>query len=226
MDVPLKKIALAVLLCTPMLAACTTSPETTFEWGVNDRLSHHYARNDVKHSDLPQTYVYQGSEYAVPAPKPRPSYQPKSYSTPDYQRTQRDTASALPANAPGFVWPVSGNVISNFGTASNGERNDGINIATPSGTPIHAAASGTVSYSGNELKDYGNLVLIKHDGGYVTAYAHADRLIVNRGDVVSRGQVIGYSGSTGDVTSPQLHFEIRHDTQPMNPKPLLMARNS
>ena len=233
-----KKIALAALACAPLLSACTQSPETTFEWGVNDRLpNHRYAGNDVTRSDLPRAYVYQGSEYAVPAPKPRPNYQARAYQAPSYQapsyrspsyqappdrRPQSDYAS----NAPSFFWPVSGDVISNFGAASNGERNDGINISAPMDTPIHAAASGTVTYSGNELKDYGNLVLIKHEGGYVTAYAHADKLIVNRGDVVSRGQVIGYSGSTGDVSSPQLHFEIRHDTQPVNPKPLLMARNS
>ena len=232
-----RKFALAALACAPLLAACTQSPETTFEWGVNDRLPSHYASNEVTRSDLPRAYVYQGGEYAVPAPKLRPSYQPRAYQSPSYrapydqapsyeshgdQRPQSDYAS----NAPSFFWPVSGNVISNFGAASNGERNDGINISAPMGTPIHAAASGTVTYSGNELKDYGNLVLIKHEGGYVTAYAHADRLIVSRGDVVSRGQVIGYSGNTGDVSSPQLHFEIRHDTQPVNPKPLLMARNS
>ena len=75
--------------------------------------------------------------------------------------------------------------------------------------PIHAAACGTVTYAGNELKDYGNLVLIKHAGGYVTAYAHADRLLVSRGDFVAKGQVIGYAGQTGDVSTPQLHFEIR-----------------
>jgi murein DD-endopeptidase MepM/ murein hydrolase activator NlpD len=233
MDAIGKNLALAVLVSAPLLAACTQSPETTFEWGVNDHLpSHHYARNEVTRSDLPATYVYQGSAYAVPAPKPRPNYQPRtsqspSYQSPSYQspsepRSQSDYAG----NGPNFFWPVSGNVISNFGAASNGERNDGINIAAPVGTPIHAAASGTITYAGNELKDYGNLVLIKHDGGYVTAYAHADKLIVSRGDVVSRGQVIGYSGNTGDVSSPQLHFEIRHDTQPVNPRPLLMARNS
>jgi murein DD-endopeptidase MepM/ murein hydrolase activator NlpD len=232
MGFPLKIFALAALFCAPMLAACTQSPETTFEWGVNDRLPRHVARNEVTRSDLPRTYVYQGDAYAVPAPKPRPNYQARvnqspsylapSYRAPSESRPQSDYAG----NGPNFFWPVSGDVISNFGSASNGERNDGINIAAPMGTPIHAAASGTITYAGNELKDYGNLVLIKHDGGYVTAYAHADKLIVVRGDVVSRGQVIGYSGNTGDVSSPQLHFEIRHDTQPVNPRPLLMARNS
>ena len=225
MDVFPKKIALAALACTPLLAACTQSPETTFEWGVNDRLAgHRTARNEVTRSDLPRAYVYQGSEYAVPAPKPRPNYQARTTSSPSYQapsvqRPQSDYAG----NAPSFFWPVSGNVISNFGAASNGERNDGINISAPMDTPIHAAASGTVTYSGNELKDYGNLVLIKHDGGYVTAYAHAAKILVARGDFVAKGQVIGYAGETGDVTTPQLHFEIRHDTQPVNPRPLLVA---
>jgi murein DD-endopeptidase MepM/ murein hydrolase activator NlpD len=219
-----KKVALAALICAPWLSACTTSPETAFDWGVNDRMPARHARNEITRSDLPR--VYQGSNYAVPAPKPRPGNSSKSYQSPNYQSPTYQSPRVDTANAPSFVWPVSGDVISNFGGPANGERNDGINISTPMGTPIHAAASGTVSYSGNELKDYGNLVLIKHEDGYVTAYAHADRLIVSRGDVVSRGQVIGYSGRTGDVSSPQLHFEIRHDTQPVNPKPLLMARNS
>ena len=109
-------------------------------------------------------------------------------------------------------------MISNFGSIDNGGRNDGINIATRHACADPApAAGGTVSYSGNELKDYGNLVLIRHAGGYVTAYAHADRLLVNRGDFVAKGQVIAYAGETGDVSSPQLHFEIRRDTQPVNP---------
>ena len=220
MDAPLKKIALAALVSAPLLAACTQSPETELEWGVNDHLAaKHYARNEVTRSDLPRTYVYQGSEYAMPAPKPRPDYEARVYRSP-LPQTPRDD------NAPVFVWPVAGNVISNFGAIGNGERNDGINIATPMDTPIHAAAGGTVTYSGNELKNYGNLVLIKHEDGYVTAYAHADKLLVSRGDTVTKGQVIGYSGSSGDVTSPQLHFEIRHDTQPVNPKLLLVARSS
>ena len=219
MDGSLKKIALAALICAPWLSACTTSPETTFDWGVNDRLpKRHVARNDVTRSELPR--VRQGNQVAVPKARPKSSSVTRN-NLPAYQAPRVDTA-----NAPSFVWPVSGEIISNFGGPANGERNDGINIATPLGTPIHAAASGTITYSGNELKDYGNLVLIKHEDGYVTAYAHADRLIVARGDVVSRGQIIGYAGQTGDVRTPQLHFEIRHDTQPVNPRPLLMARNS
>ena len=91
------------------------------------------------------------------------------------------------------------------------------------GAPIKASASGMVTYAGNELKDYGNLVLIKHSGGYTTAYAHADRLLVSRGENVSRGQVIGYAGQTGDVSAPQLHFEIRAAATPVNPRSYLSA---
>ncbi|HEY4274904.1 MAG TPA: peptidoglycan DD-metalloendopeptidase family protein [Rhizomicrobium sp.] len=217
MDGSVKKAVLVALICAPWLGACTQSPETTFDWGVNDQLpKRHVARNDVTRSDLPR----------VATPKPRPKNSPKASATPVYRAPSSQPPRADDPNAPSFVWPVSGPVISDFGGPANGERNDGINIATPMDTPIHAAASGTITYAGNELKDYGNLVLIKHQDGYVTAYAHADRLIVNRGDVVSRGQVIGYAGKSGDVSSPQVHFEIRRDTQPVNPKPLLVARNS
>lgn len=122
-----------------------------------------------------------------------------------------------------FIWPLTGRIISTFGSVGNGERNDGINIAAKMGEPIHAAAGGTVTYVGNELKGYGNLILIRHDDGYVTAYAHAQSIGVNRGDHVEKGQVIGLAGATGDVDSPQLHFEIRRGVEPVDPKPLLMA---
>ncbi len=101
---------------------------------------------------------------------------------------------------------------STIGATATGERNDGINIAAAQGTPVRAAASGTVSYCGNELRGYGNLVLIKHDNGYITAYAHVDSFVVGRSDRVVAGQVIA-AGASGDVTSPQLHFEIRRSKQ-------------
>jgi murein DD-endopeptidase MepM/ murein hydrolase activator NlpD len=125
-----------------------------------------------------------------------------------------------------FTWPVSGQVIDNFGSMSGGERNDGINIAAATGTPIRAAQSGTVSYAGNELRNYGNLVLIRHDDGYITAYAHADRIAVAKGQHVEQGEVIGYAGATGDVSRPQVHFEIRHDSHPVDPRNLLVASAS
>ena len=118
---------------------------------------------------------------------------------------------------PTFRWPVRGKVITSYGAKTNGKANDGINLAVPEGTPIKAAEDGTVTYSGNELKGYGNLVLIRHSNGYVTAYAHASELMVKRGDVIKRGQVIAKSGQSGEVASPQLHFEIRKGSNPVDP---------
>jgi murein DD-endopeptidase MepM/ murein hydrolase activator NlpD len=118
---------------------------------------------------------------------------------------------------PTFRWPVRGKVITAYGAKANGKANDGINVAVPEGTPVKAADDGVVAYSGNELKGYGNLVLIRHANGYVTAYAHASELLVKRGDTIKRGQVIAKSGQSGEVQSPQLHFEIRKGSSPVDP---------
>jgi len=133
---------------------------------------------------------------------------------------------AAPAIDASFEWPVQGRILSAFGNKSNGEQNDGINIASDYGIPIHAAAAGTVTYAGNELKGYGNLVLIKHDDGYVTAYAHAENLVVTRGEVVKQGQVIGYVGDSGGVPEPQLHFEIRRGKIPLDPLTMLRSQSA
>ncbi|MFB6453454.1 peptidoglycan DD-metalloendopeptidase family protein [Bradyrhizobium tunisiense] len=124
-----------------------------------------------------------------------------------------ETTSALPT----FRWPVRGKVVTSYGSKTNGKSNDGINLAVPEGTPVKAAEDGVVAYSGNELKGYGNLVLVRHANGYVTAYAHASELLVKRGDTIKRGQVIAKSGQSGEVASPQLHFEIRKGSSPVDP---------
>lgn len=132
------------------------------------------------------------------------------------------TASVEPmGSSPNFRWPVRGRIIAGFGPKPTGQQNDGINLAVPEGTPIKAADDGVVAYAGNELKGYGNLVLVRHSNGYVTAYAHASELMVKRGDQIKRGQVIARSGQTGNATSPQLHFEIRKGASPIDPLPLL-----
>lgn len=116
-----------------------------------------------------------------------------------------------------FRWPVRGRVIAGFGPKASGGQNDGINVSVPEGTPIKAAEDGVVAYAGSELKGYGNLVLIRHSNGFVTAYAHASELSVKKGETIKRGQVIGKAGSTGNVTGPQLHFEVRKGAQPVDP---------
>jgi len=118
-------------------------------------------------------------------------------------------------------WPARGRIISGFGKRNDGTHNDGINVAVPLGTNIHAADGGMVAYAGDELKGYGNLVLIRHDNGWVTAYAHAEKLLVKRGDRIRRGDVIAKAGKTGEVSQPQLHFEVRQGQKPVDPIPFM-----
>jgi murein DD-endopeptidase MepM/ murein hydrolase activator NlpD len=162
------------------------------------------------------------------APPPGPSLataeSPHSarVATPEAPAQDTTIKAAEPAGGlPSFRWPVRGRVIAGFGPTPNGLQNDGINLAVPEGTPVKAAEDGVVAYAGNELKGYGNLVLVRHSNGFVTAYAHASDILVKRGETVKRGQVIAHSGQTGNVTSPQLHFEIRKGSTPVDPSQYL-----
>ncbi len=139
----------------------------------------------------------------------------------DIARTASYTPpSGLMANSQ-FSWPVKGAIISTYGSGDLGRRNDGVNIAAPAGTPVRAAAAGEVVYRGSELDGFGNLLLVKHEQGYVTAYAHNDAMLVKKGDRVRKGQVIAKVGDSGAVTSPQLHFEIRQNLKSIDPIALL-----
>jgi murein DD-endopeptidase MepM/ murein hydrolase activator NlpD len=145
---------------------------------------------------------------------------PKSQSG---QQVVADTPIPIESSGLSLRWPVKGKIISAFGTKPNGLKNEGINISVPEGTGIRAAEEGVVAYAGNELKGYGNLVLIRHAGGYVTAYAHASELMVKRGDTVKRGDIIAKAGQTGAVQSPQLHFEVRKGASALDPNKYLNA---
>ena len=142
-----------------------------------------------------------------------------------HPKMKQPVAAEVPVAANGLSlrWPVKGKIISGFGNKPGGLKNEGINIAVPEGTSIRAAEGGVVAYAGNELKGYGNLVLIRHPGGYVTAYAHAKELLVKRGDTVERGGVIGKAGQTGSVSSPQLHFEVRKGATALDPNKFLTS---
>ena len=151
------------------------------------------------------------------------------------------TATAAPSSAPvlqskkqllktfvapslgksGFTWPLEGEVTTEFGPAERGVHHDGVKISAPFGTLVTTSAPGTVAFVGTELKRFGTLVLVKHEGGYITAYAHLDVLSVKEGDVLSDGMVIGQVGTTGYVDTPQLHFEIRKSRTPINPRELI-----
>ena len=112
---------------------------------------------------------------------------------------------------------MQGRILSAYGMGPAGTHNDGINIAVKAGEPVRAADGGVVAYAGNALRGYGNLVLIKHPGGWMTAYAHNSTLLVKRGDKVARGQEIAKAGATGVVSEPQLHFEIRRGSRALDP---------
>jgi murein DD-endopeptidase MepM/ murein hydrolase activator NlpD len=156
------------------------------------------------------------------SPPPAPPQQPELASVATPQADPPASNQARSGNGGlSFRWPAKGRIITAFGPRTNGQTSDGINIALPEGTPVKAAEDGVVAYAGNELKGYGNLVLVRHADGYVTAYAHAKELLVKRGDPIKRGQMIARSGQTGNVDAPQLHFEIRKGPSPIDPMPHL-----
>jgi murein DD-endopeptidase MepM/ murein hydrolase activator NlpD len=122
-----------------------------------------------------------------------------------------------PMSGNSFRWPVQGRVIAGFGARPDGSHNDGLDIAVPQGTSVKAAENGVVAYAGDELKGYGNLVLVRHANNWVSAYANNEELLVKRGDKVRRGQIIAKAGATGTVTQPQVHFELRKGSRPVDP---------
>lgn len=151
------------------------------------------------------------SSAGSPSPVSKPS---RSVAT---SSTSKNSSFVASNKKPIFNWPVQGRVISSFGPKKGGLQNDGINISANEGSPIYSAEDGVVVYAGNELKGYGNLLLIKHNGGYLSAYAHTRDMVVRKGDAVSKGQKIATVGSTGHVDTPQLHFSIRKGRTAVNP---------
>jgi murein DD-endopeptidase MepM/ murein hydrolase activator NlpD len=177
---------------------------------------------------LPSLARDQGSNAQASGPSPlgmalasaRPAAPPRPPATGVVPPPAPTTASAVVADAQiasvgrgRFSWPVRGRILSTFGPKGPGQRNDGLNIAASAGAKVAAAAAGEVVYAG-ELPGFGNLVLLKHDGGWVTAYAHLSRIGVKMRDRVAQGQEVGQVGQTGLVDQPQLHFEIRYAPNP------------
>jgi murein DD-endopeptidase MepM/ murein hydrolase activator NlpD len=166
----------------------------------------------------PAAVLAPATKMAAAGGPPQSARLAQATTTPEDTKVESPVKAAEATGAlPTFRWPVRGKVITSYGAKTNGKANDGINLAVPEGTPVKAAEDGVVAYSGNELKGYGNLVLVRHSNGYVTAYAHASELLVKRGDAIKRGQIIAKSGQSGEVGSPQLHFEIRKGSSPVDP---------
>lgn len=184
-------------------------------------------------NSLPQTVAVPKSEIAKTTTKSQAlgqkpalgakqeAYQVAKLDIPPVPRRRYSIKEPPARSSKVFSWPVKGKVISGYGKKSTGYQNDGVNILVKKGTPIRAAENGVVSYVGNEMRSFGNLLLVSHAGGYVTAYGHTEKAAVSKGDTVKKGDIIAYVGSTGNVGKSQLHFEIRKKGKAINPIPLL-----
>lgn len=172
------------------------------------------AASDTSNSDpkkLAQTKTPLKAQQVVPAQQA--ALEAPASSTPSDPANASD---ATKVSTVGFRWPAKGRIIQAFGD-KGGVKSTGINISVPEGTPIKAAEAGTVAYAGSEVKGFGNLVMVRHSDGWVSVYANASEIKVKRGDVIKRGQVIALSGQSGDVSAPQLHFELRKGSVPVDP---------
>ncbi|HEX5007809.1 MAG TPA: M23 family metallopeptidase, partial [Hyphomonadaceae bacterium] len=156
----------------------------------------------------PRPTTSQPAKTTAPAPKEKPASTPKPAPKP---------AAEAPVGPRDFIWPVSGELLKDYGAGDDGLRNDGVNIGVPKGTKVKAAADGEVVYAGSELVGFGNLILIRHAGGWVSAYAHAESVLVKEGDMVRQGEAIAEAGATGNASVPQVHFELRKGREPVNP---------
>jgi murein DD-endopeptidase MepM/ murein hydrolase activator NlpD len=203
-----------------LAAANSMTPETPLKVGMKLNVPARTGSATKTASLAPVTPVA-----AAPARPPtlqsvKPGEQPAAsarIATPAVEATADEPGPAAAAGMPSFRWPLRGRVTTNFGAKTAGGASDGIDLAVPEGTAVRAADDGVVAYAGNELKGYGNLVLIRHANGFVTAYANASEINVKRNDQVHRGQVIAKSGQTGSAATPQLHFEIRKNSAPVDP---------
>lgn len=186
------------------------------------------AAESAMQEPAPKKYASAAEEALALAVKEEAEMQAGVLPEPQARTTVAETktlAESPAVSSKGFIWPVKGKVISEFGSKVGGEYNDGINIAAQQGEPIVAAADGEVVYSGNELRGYGNMIIVRHDNGLMTAYAHADRILVSKGERVKQGVAIATVGKSGGVEQAQVHFGVRKDKQPIDPMTVLSANN-
>jgi murein DD-endopeptidase MepM/ murein hydrolase activator NlpD len=156
-------------------------------------------------------WVPGGSVGAAPAPAP------VAADASSLQHWGGDCSDAERDDHLAFEWPLLGTMTSSFGASRGGHVHEGIDLAAPKGTPIHAAEAGKVVYAGDGLGDYGRVIVIKHQGSWATVYAHNSRNLVREGAFVEKGDVIARVGQTGNATAPHLHFEIRRSSHPRDP---------
>ena len=196
----------------------TLAPNNGLESPYTLIVGQRLAINGYRNSSSSVTSAYRPSSGTTSAYRPVTTVTPQVKPTTSVSSTQPTQSTKVSKyRKTKFAWPVRGSICSRYGTIGKGRANDGINIKAAQGTAVKAADRGTVAYAGNELKGFGNLILVRHDDGWITAYAHNEKLLVKKGQTVARGEKIATVGTTGGVNTPQLHFEIRAGKNPVDP---------
>jgi hypothetical protein len=227
-------VAAFLIVTTVLLSACEQQESTA---AVEDKSHLYFGRNRAPlgngayggtvsaasvDSIAAQDLGPQASVVPVSAPAPAPSMLPFGHATPAPQIPVQASAAPTtthvsPLEQLSWQWPVKGRVSAGFGKQREGVANNGITIAAAEGAPIHASAAGEVAFVGENVRDYGNMVILRHAGGDMTSYAHAERVVVAKGMSVRQGDIIAYVGSTGGAKTPQLHFAMRSGAQAIDP---------
>lgn len=232
-----------ILSSIALLAACTQPPARVVMKGSQDyrrpgdgyhTRGGYYDGSSSSSDDQGYAPVYTGSQrtdstagigggiqvsdLSAPQEQQQASIDNSSTNNP-WTNQPRGTPTDITPSAAGYIWPIeSQKVVSSYGSKGSGKVNEGINIAAEQGEPVWAAADGEVVYADSSLKGYGNMVLVKHKGGNTTTYAHLSRKVVEKYDRVKQGDIIGYVGATGNVSSPQLYFAVREGAEAVDPK--------
>ena len=224
---PLPAPGAASVAAAPVAAASTTNADPGASGFQPGEAPKALRPPSAKPSQQPEPAATQRPSAAAPPPVAEPAPAVAPVAVPQEIAVaappKAEVGTPPPRGAGRFLWPVKGKLISGFGPKPDGLNNDGINIGAAKGTPVMAADNGVVAYAGNELRGFGNLLLVKHDGGWITAYAHLDTMAVERGAKVKRGERIGTVGQTGSVNAPQLHFELRKGSHVVDPREQMEA---
>jgi murein DD-endopeptidase MepM/ murein hydrolase activator NlpD len=218
----MKTVSLFLSLC--ILAACSQPAAPVVHKGSNNysRALYPEINNSVEQSKLEDNFFIESGETISSA-----SYQNSRINDVEVSTLEPVTISKEkpieigsvihPAASNAFIWPLRGTLLYQFGSYKNGKPLEGIGIKTQYREPVRAARGGIVAYAGNSIEGFGNMVIIRHTDNWVTAYGHADQLLVSKGDSITQGQVIGYAGRSGDADSPQLYFALRKQKKAVNP---------
>lgn len=189
-------------------------PETVYQTAANIPVPQPSSHSTMTQSSASSNRIEPVTSEPLASNLPQPSPSQQASAPPVVQKS----LYVPKRSGAGFLKPTTGQIISGYGPKADGYHNDGINIKAARGEPVRAAESGVIVYAGNQIAGYGNLILVRHSDGYITAYAHLDKILAKKDDVVTRGQTIGTVGSTGSVESPQLHFEIRKGRDALDPQ--------